>query len=226
MVKNKKLIQNTIFKFIDSYLSMNILGHKLSCPYWSNKLKNGKVVLRGFQNGKGDAESIRNELEKLLLKDSQRKNILLDPEKFRKFAKRNRIGIDCSGLVFRILDKIVGLSGIFNLGINKTDSKTLTSQVYCRKIQFLGEAKILDMIRINNSRHVALITDVTEDIITYIHSASRLTSKQGVHIGKIKLIDKSKLLENQDFQEKTKNGENFGRKYIHVQQGDGIYRLK
>ena len=226
VMKKQSEIQKKIKKFINGYLHMNILGHDTNCPYWSNKLKDGLVVVRGFLNGKADSQSIRIELEKLLFKHPKREEILSDPAKFRKFAKNHRIGIDCSGLVFRILDNIVSLSEIFMGGINKTNANTLTSQDYCRRIESAAEAQPADMIRINAGRHVVLIVDVTVEIITYIHSSSRLTEAQGVHLGEIRLTDKSKELEYQDFQENTKEGGNFGKKYFHKELGDGIFRLK
>lgn len=202
---------------ITNYLEMKILGKVFNCPYWSNKIKGGVVILRGFLNGKGDSESIRAELEKLLLRHPLREKILSDPEKFRKFAKSRRLGIDCSGLVYRVLEKLVNMPRIFPGGINRTNAAALTSVKYSQKIEDLSAIRKGDLIRIQNGKHIALVIDNSKDKITYIHSSSRLTKIQGVHLGEI-----NKLV----FSEKTKSGENFGEKYFRQVYGDGFFRLK
>ena len=128
MNKNNTLLTDKIQDFINPYVNMKIGQIIINCPYWENKLEDGKVNIRGFQNGKGDAQSIKKEIEKLLTEKSE---IILTQEYLRKFAKRNRIGIDCSGFAFRILNELVkfdyargkiqSLDEIFPNGINKTN---------------------------------------------------------------------------------------------------------
>ena len=212
--------------YIDGYLKMKVLGYEFNCPYWSNKIKNKNEILRGFLDGKGDSESIRLKLEKLFSVEPNKAAILSDPEKFRKFAKRHNIGIDCSGLVYRILDNFANLSEIFPGGINKTNVKKLTAEEFCRRKKSAGEAQSGDLIRFNGGRHVALIVDTSKEFITYIHSSSRLTGVQGVHLGKINILDQDKDLDSQNWSEKTRTGESFGRKFFKPDRGDGVFRLK
>ena len=226
MVNNFSEIKQKIDKFIKDYLEMDIMGTKFNCPYWANKLVGGQVAIRGFLNGKGDAAGIRMELEKLILRDPENKKILSGQNNLNKFAKRNRIGIDCSGIVFRILTKIVNLSDIFKGGINKTNARMLTSPEYNILINSTGKSQIGDMIRINGGRHVAVIVSCGNGNITYVHSSYLLTQTRGVHLGKIQITDQNKGLEHQKWLEKTKNGENFAKKFYLPGQGDGVYRLK
>lgn len=213
---------------IDAYLKINILNRKLNCPYWSNKLKDGKVVVRGFANGKGSAVEISQQLNILIEAQKDKEVIVNNIAEFNKFAKRNRVGIDCSGLVYRILDYISGnrMAEIFTGGINKTNADRLTSMEKALPISKLREAKIGDLIRINNGKHVALITDISPDTITYIHTSSRLTFIKGVHPGEIKIRNLDAGLGQQEWLELTAEGENFGRKYFQENRGDGVFRLK
>lgn len=210
---------------ITNYLEMKILGKVFNCPYWSNKIKGGVVILRGFLNGKGDSESIRAELEKLLFRHPLREKILSDPEKFRKFAKSHRLGIDCSGLVYRVLEKLVDMPRIFPGGINRTNAAALTSPKCCQKIEGRSTVRTGDLIRIQGGKHIALVIDNSKDKITYIHSSQRLTKIQGVHVGIINLVKRQDTLKAQ-FNEKTRSGENFGEKYFRQDYGDGFFRLK
>ena len=57
---------NRINTLLLKYTEMDIRGVKIRCPYWMNKMKLGLVVIRGFQNGKGDFVSIQNEIIKNL----------------------------------------------------------------------------------------------------------------------------------------------------------------
>ena len=234
MSENNDLIHTKILKFIDKYTKMKIGRISVHCPYWMNKIKNGKVVLRGFLNGKGDADEIRQELIKRLKIKHEKINELTSQE-LLKFAKRKRIGIDCSGFAYRLLNEIVhfgykstivsDLSEIFKDGINKTNAKTLTSQIYTRKVNRASQIQLGDLIRMMNGRHVAVILWRENSQLTYVHS-SKTTRTQGVHLGFIKIIDKNNSIGKQTWLEKTRRGDNFGLKYLHEDNRDGVYRLK
>lgn len=228
-------IQDKFYHFLKSYLEIKLDGKTYNCPYWSNKIRRGKVVIRGFQNGKGESVSIRNELMRLLKDEINHALILGSRKNLFKFAKCHRIGIDCSGLVYQLLNrlvkigyknsKIIDLEDVFTGGINKTDVKLLTGQQFTKKINNITRIQLGDLIRINNGRHIALILTKNRNIITYVHS-SNLTQETGVHLGKIRIINKSQSLTKQDWLEKTKTGDNFGKKYFKENSGDRFYRLK
>ncbi|MBI5452661.1 hypothetical protein HY945_04310 [Candidatus Gottesmanbacteria bacterium] len=225
-----------IHNFIREYSEMNIDGIVISCPYWMNRLKEGKVVLRGFANGKGEASEIREEIIRRLQKLPPELRFPLTPSNLQKFARRERIGIDCSGFAYRILNQLVylkyknihinTLEEIFSGGINKTNVRTLTGLDYCVKVDEILDFQLGDMVRLWGGKHVAVILDATGSKVVYVHSSHLSTQTQGVHLAEIKIVDSSKSLAQQEWLEKTRTGENFGMKYFHPDKGDGVYRLK
>lgn len=231
-----KDIEKSILEFIRQYSEMKIVGLVIQCPYWINRLKDGKVILRGYANGKGSSREIREELIKRLNNLSVDLKFELTPESLRKFARRERIGIDCSGLVYRVLDELLllgygntnkkNLDQVFSGGINKTNVKRLTSPEYSREIIDIQEYKLGDLIKLWGGKHVAIILTNNPEEITYIHSSSLSTKIQGVHTSKIRIIDVTKLLKDQYWIELTRNGKNFGKKYFSSEKGDGVFRLK
>lgn len=213
---------------------MDVEGLVVNCPYWVNKIKEGKVVLRGYLDGKGKADEIRQELMKRIQKEANT-NFQLTPEYIQKFAKRERIGIDCSGLAYRVLEELVrlkyancnllNLSEVFEGGINRTNTNTLILRDYCLKVDKISDIRLGDLIRMMNGRHVAVVLEVKKSQITYVHS-SHLTKIQGVHFGTIEIKNLNKSLKHQQWLEQTRRGDNFGKKYFHEGNGDGVYRLK
>ena len=228
-------LADKLTNYIENYASLAIFGHIFPCPYWANNLKDGRVFLRGYLNGKGDAQSIGKELQRLLLKSADKKHLLSDPAAFGKFARRNRIGIDCSGFAYRVMEflaaenypdsKTENLHNLLPGGIGKTNADSLTSFSVCRKIASCGRAKPGDLIRLKAGRHVAVITEVTDNEIIYYHS-SRISEIEGVHSGRISVTDKQSGLDAQIWHEKAGDGSNFGKKYYRSVRGDGICRLK
>lgn len=213
---------------------MDIGGIVVHCPYWRNKLKEGKVVLRGYLNGKGSSTDIRNKIIETL-HNSHINTTLINTDYIRKLAKRERIGIDCSGFVYRFLDylrslsynncRLKSLDEVFIGGINKTNAHTITSNKFSSYIANISDYRIGDMIRLMKGKHVAVILEAKDKEIVYVHSAIK-TKIRGVHFGKIDVLDKNRPLEQQHWLEETETGENFGRKYLHPEEKDGVYRLK
>jgi len=222
-----------ILGFINQYLQMDLGKITVNCPYWSNKIKSGSVVIRGFQNGKGAAEEIKTELQKRLPLGNLNEDLLTSLY-IQKFAKKERIGIDCSGLAFRVLEELArlryknypvdNLTQVFPEGITRVNVKKLTDIAYCTQINDLKEVQTGDLIRMMGGKHVVVIIKSENNLITYIHS-SNATSTKGVHLSYI-TIRKGLPLEKQNWQEKTKKGENFGLRYYYPNKGDGIFRLK
>lgn len=217
-----------INKYIDHWLQMDVGRVIINCPYFANKLRNGKVVLSGYKGGKGDFAEINKELDKLIAANppiSGKKDIF-------KLAKRNRVGIDCSGFVFRFLTELIklkyqncmitNLEQVFPNGIYRTNADALTRGAHISGVQIILRSQLGDLIRMNNGHHVAVVIENENKVITYIHS-SNVTIETGVHLGKIKVNDQNKTL---IWTETTKGNINFGVKYFHPQNGDGIYRLK
>lgn len=215
---------------------MNIKAVVMHCPYWINRLKDGKVTLRGFANGKGEANEIREELERRLDYLPPNLKFNLTDEAIRKFARREKIGIDCSGFVYRVIDELLQLGygdtkykkldEIFTGGINKTNVERLTSDEYSRRVSDMRNYKIGDVIRLWGGKHAAIIINNNKKEILYAHSSWLSTKIQGVHTSRIQIIDEGKTLEEQRWMEETRKGENFGQKYFNSEKGDGVFRLK
>ncbi|MBI3955060.1 hypothetical protein HY338_01340 [Candidatus Gottesmanbacteria bacterium] len=217
-----------INKYIDHWFKMDVGRVVINCPYYANKIRNGKVVLSGFKGGKGDFCDINNELNKIVAANpsiSGKKDIF-------KLARRNRIGIDCSGFVFRLLAELIrlkyqncevtNLEQVFPNGIYRTNADELTRGEHISGVKLITHSRLGDLIRMNKGHHVAMVIENEKNEITYIHS-SNVTIETGVHLGKIMVNDQNQTLV---WRETTKNNINFGDKYYHPQNGDGIYRLK
>lgn len=218
--------------FITSYTSMDINGIPIHCPYWMNRLIAGKVTVRGFENGKGTAADIGKEI----VRKMEQENIQLqDEQSIHKLAKRYRIGIDCSGLVYRYLDYIIStgakrtsikpMDRLFSGGINKTNAARLTSLEYCIPIMDLKAVQTGDMIRMMGGKHVAVVIYKKGNNIYYLHSSSK-TEIKGVHIARFTIVDEAKSLVYQKWEETGEKGESFTELYLHSQGTNGIYRLK
>ncbi len=218
-----------IEKYLDSWLKMKIGRVMINCPYFANKIRNGKVILSGFVGGKGDYSEINRELNKAV---SANQKIIIDKQDIVKLARRKRIGIDCSGFVFRLLSELIrlqyqncpvkSLEEVFSEGIFRTNADKLTLGNHVIKVKLFSRSKLGDLIRINNGRHVAVVLEKKNNMITYIHS-SKVTKESGVHTGTIMINNTNQTLE---WREITRDNINFGDKYFHLHDGDGIFRLK
>lgn len=222
--------ENIIRKSIDGYLYMDLGAITVHCPYWSNKLKDGKVVNRGQFNGKGTSNAIRDALIKSLNQLASQN--ALSAENIRKLAKREKVGIDCSGLAYRILDELLkslhqrkSMDEIFSGGINKTNVKRLTDSKLTLEINHINDILPGDLIKMMGGRHVLLVLKNDGKTIEYIHS-SKSTEIQGVHLGSITILSPPDGLEKQEWLEKTRMGQNFGKRYFDPKRGDCVKRLK
>lgn len=227
---DKPKISLLIEKFLNPYLYMDLGEIMLNCPYWMNKIRNGKVTFRGKFNGKGTSKDIRLSLISAIDDLPVYEN--LNHEFVRKLAKRKRIGIDCSGLAYRLLDPIVNevihrdLSSIYGSNIDRTNAFKMTGKDFTYPIQTVSDARLGDLIKIDGGKHLLLIIHTDPEYIKYVHSADRSTAVTGVHTGKINILYPDQDLDKQMWLELAKNGQNYGEKYFNVEKGDGIRRLK
>lgn len=226
----------TIEKLLDQYLHLDIAGKKVRCPYWRNKID--KRIWGPF-GGKGKPEQLVQatldvaKMQKVNLGD-------LSIRQIENFMKKNRIGIDCSGLAYWLLDvldkekggngledDIPGAKGRF---LTRASVEMLTNDEVSKQINKISDVKVGDMIRVQEGKHMAVtirIRKVKDQIkeLVYAHS-SNLTKVKGVHTDKILIKNPDGGLENQIWQEKTAKGENYGKKYFWPERRDGVRRLK
>ncbi|MGI5841421.1 MAG: hypothetical protein ACOX6N_04360 [Patescibacteria group bacterium] len=215
---------------LDNQLKKEALKY-LGIPYWKNRITDGKITREGFLGGKGNWKQIQAETQKLLGKFPQKNT----PDKVYNLQKKNRVGIDCSGLAYNLLDflcqkikqerldnHITGVGG--KNGIRRVSANILTSEKNAIKINNYENIKPGDLIRLDNGRHVIVILEKTGKTINYIHNSSK-TYDRGVHLGSITLINPNQPLNYQQWSDILKDKGNYALLFNH-KNGDGIFRLK
>lgn len=231
MISSSKALKKLFYQ----YTHLPLGGKEIRCPYWMNELRLGIV---GPGGGKGRPEDIvRSTREKareagLVLTKMSEKEILA-------LMKRERIGVDCSGFAFWLLDaldrenggkgllKALPATGRFPASL--ANVKLLTSAKYARPVS-LADIKVGDMLRLRAGRHIAVIFRLKYDEkkllfeIDYAHS-SVATKTTGVHLGTI-VIKVPGGLEKQEWLEENKKGQNYGQTSFRPERGDGLYRLR
>ncbi|MBM3208673.1 hypothetical protein FJZ40_00045 [Candidatus Shapirobacteria bacterium] len=233
MIEKSPAIEQLLYQ----YTHLPIGGKKIRCPYWMDKIKKG---ICGPSGGKGSPEQI---VEATLMA-AKKEGINLDElstKQIKAFMKRNRIGIDCSGLAFNLLnvldkekggkglaEKIPGAKGKF---LVRANVRMLTDRNVSMPVSSVSDIKIGDMIRLRGGRHIAVVAAVKKSRsgkiteITYTHSSPK-TAVSGVHSAKIKVKDEARRLENQEWLEETKDDKNYGKFAFSPLRGDGVRRFK
>ena len=164
----------------------------IGLPYWKNTLKDGKIIKEGFMGGKGNAKDIALKTVEL----ANRKNLKLlnlTSQEIYNFQKKNKIGIDCSGLVCQLLIFYGDLiNKKVNLNPRKTSADMLTSAPLSKQITDISNVQTGDLVRQKNGHHVLFIIEKNNDVIIYVDSSRE---NRGVHYGEANLADSN--FENQ-----------------------------
>lgn len=222
---------SSLKKSCQPFLNLSLGKHFLPIPYWSNKLKDGKILIEGAFGGKGTPEQIQKAIRRAAKKEN------LDLKKLTKkeilyLMKRNKIGLDCSGLVYQLLDFItkkekktsldkilIGFEG--KKGIRRVGVRQLADPQNSLPVKS-DQLKPGDFIVIDKKNHILLILEIKGNKITYIHSSQK-TKTNGVHLGTLTIINPDRGLSHQKWSDKLKNGSPYT-KIIH--KNNGFYRLK
>jgi hypothetical protein len=209
----------------------------LGIPYASNHWENLILIKEAIFGGKTDYLNIRYatkcaaEKEKINLKT-------LTVMEIYNLQKRHNIGIDCSGFVYLLLDKLDKLKGnagiLFKIigadkpygiyGIRSLSADELTQPLNSVKINNYEQIQTGDLIRFDQGKHVIFIISKYLNTIYYTHSSNK-TKIRGVHQGQIKIVDPSKDLNYQTWSDTTLTDQPYSTLYF-PQKGDGIYRPK
>lgn len=223
------------------YLYTHLLlgGKEIVCPYWmdcSKKLKHGPG------GGKASPQELVN-LTELKAREKKIDLSTLNEREIVLFMKKNRLGVDCSGFAFWMLNALDlerGGNGIADDIPNsegryikiRASTKMLTDggvSFFVKKIKWIKPG---DMIRLGGGHHLAVVMEIGKDKggnikkIIYAHSSSPFyTVISGVHKESIIIKDVEKSLQEQEWQEKTPNGANYALQ-LYLQEGDGVKRLK
>jgi len=221
-----------LFRFLESYLSLEIGKFKINCPYWINDIKRG---IKGPFSGKGTPNQIKASIRRRLTKYNLKLESF-NKDSLKKFLEANRIGIDCSGFVYHLLNQLNKekggreISSIY-LKDNKVpawraswrvNADMLTSNKFTKKIR-LYFVQPGDLIRLLGGKHVAIVVKVEKNFIIYAH-CSNYTKVKGCHLGKIIIKDWFKNLEDQVWLEETENGESYKTNSYFPNLGDSLRR--
>ena len=97
-----KTLSKEALQIINSYLNLPFLEKTVPCPYFNNRRARVRGALK-VMIGKGGVQDIIEEANIFAVKEGVDLNTL-DEEQLRKFLVDHNLGIDCSGLVYYILD--------------------------------------------------------------------------------------------------------------------------
>jgi len=151
-----------------------------------------------------------------------------------KQLKKNKQGIDCSGLAYHLLDFYAQLRGLGSVyehligtdnkrGVRRVSANLLTSHPNSFPLISISDIQTGDLIRLDSGKHVLFILENTGNLIRYIHSSNK-TKIRGVHLGEIKITDPSKTLDFQQWNEIGLNGHQYS-SYFNPKNGDAAFRL-
>lgn len=236
-IECSEALKNLFYK----YTHLPIGGKEIICPYWKNDLKN---KIYGPLGGKGTPD----EIVKVTQEEANKASVdlsTLSKNDTLSFMKEKRIGVDCSGFVFWMLDVLdceKGGNGIADDIPNsqgrfikaRANVRMLTDKEVSIPVE-VGDVRVGDMIKLRGGKHLSLIiatirkSEGTGQLkeIGYAHSSCpSITQIGGVHSSKILVKDLSLGLKEQEWQELTISGENYGKACYLPELGDGIFRLK
>lgn len=165
------------------------ISHYIGIPYWKNVLKDKKIIKEGFMGGKGNCKDIA--LKTVELANEQNIKLLdLTPKKIYNFQKKNKIGIDCSGLAVNLLNFYSLLQNKKTLFSNprKVSADMLTKLPISYPIKNLDDIQTGDLIRQKNGHHVLFIIEKINNTIFYVDSNR---SNRGVHYGELQITPKN-----------------------------------
>jgi hypothetical protein len=202
--------------FLSSFFSLEIIpGKKVRIPYWRNRLGLGGFHrIQGPYGGKGSPAQIR----KATLERAKKSSLnlkKLSSSQIRRFMRQKKIGLDCSGFAFQILDFLFpgfwkGLKKAPGKSVNpirRFNAYALTSKENSVAVKKIKDIKVGDLVPLSwqgKVDHVLTVVKVTDKLITYAHSSQK-TKITGPHLGKIKIIDPKKGLNKQVWLERNKD---------------------
>jgi len=219
-----KLLSQRALSIIDGYRNFAIGSTVCSIPYYNNKRLRARAKLRA-QIGKGSPKDIFEEVENLAVKEKVNlQNI--DSLSLKKFLVDRNIGIDCSGLVYHVLEPrhlsfpfATGFIGRLRAKIRPAENMGVASLAHEKNSKEipLTQAEpgdIITMVDGTERDHILLIHQVDyEDlfpaVIHYTHSVAWPTDGEyghGVRQGMIKITDMSKPITEQEWIENEKTG--------------------
>ncbi len=112
--------------------------------------------------------------------------------------------------------------------VRRSSAATLTSNLNSVKVEAVQDIRPGD-IRLTHvdwsGKHIAIIVATSPKTITYAHS-SETTKTQGPHFATIKILDKHKGLDAQQWSEVTQDNQAYGPFAFDPKRGDSVRRLR
>lgn len=99
---NNSSLQSQALSVIDAYMHFKFGQGETNMPYFNNKTSRRRGAFRA-KIGKGSPQEIADELKSIVIKNHIDINSI-NNETLKKILLENDLGMDCSGLVFHILD--------------------------------------------------------------------------------------------------------------------------
>ena len=223
-----KTLSKPALQIINDYLNLSIADKKIKTPYFNNrrnKIRGGLRVLIG----KGSPKDIIEETTILSLREkADIKN--LNEEDLQKYLVEHNLGIDCSGLVYHILDAelksgnkgslhkyirrpwiknplrklIARLRTVENAGVSTFNNPANSKEVEVKDIKPGDMIMMVNTGKNHNIHHILIIHKIDDKTIHYTHSFQYPEDGQynhGVRQESIEITDPSKTLLEQNWSE-------------------------
>jgi hypothetical protein len=157
-----------IQRVAENYLHFTFNGSPtISIPYANNKSKKRIAGLRAY-TGKGSVEDICYELNALSF-NTKIDYSAMSAEEFKKFLVEHGLGIDCSGLIYHILDKLCQERNLGKLASNLIfPRKASVIRRIIRKIRPAENTDVLTFTSEANSFSITADKAEAGDIIVFI----------------------------------------------------------
>jgi len=224
-------------KFLRDFLALEIVpGKKVRLPYWRNKRLVGGRWQQGPEGGKGTPAQLR----RITLEKARQAGLDLTKMKasqIRKFMRQKRIGLDCSGFAFQVLQFL--FPGFWR-GLKKAPGRSKNPRRRFNAAALTSPANTVRVDKVENILpgdlipfsfkgkkidHVAVVVEKRPKQIIYAHSSQK-TKVEGVHLGKIKIISSGQNLAEQEWEEKIKTGESLKKFALQPLKERGVRRIK
>lgn len=184
-----ELAQKYLHETVNEYLNFTVAGKVVPIPYVLNRSR------WNFwrTSGKGLPENIKSELERDAISKKFDLSIMTEFEIY-DFMRKRRIGIECSGFVFHVLNAYLkalkevrledvllryrGILGLIERRLlkfqrhHRINAKTLTSELNTKLVERVNQIKVGDLIRMSVKRsadHVLIVTDVMLDSFGHVN---------------------------------------------------------
>lgn len=215
IIDHSKILIEAYEKFL-----LPLGGKRVPTPYRRNEIGSLQKISPEFQ-GKSSPEVLRETTERLAKEQGFDLN-KASVEEIRNFMMKNKLGIDCSGFAYRVLNQLAEktkkkpLTSFGFPHVGRANVAKLTDPKFTKEIS-LQEIKPGDLLKMNSAGdilHCLVITKREGNVVKYIHSSS-VTKPNGVHQSEM-IINNSGLTFEEDLGDITYN----------PTAGDGLRRLK